>query len=166
METPRIVTTGVVLLAAVAVAQSAPSTPSDSPTPKKPIADKSLDAVQGTWERVVTRADGVKLGRVVKVTDGNKESVAYYDADDQLVRRHTATISVSRKQGIRYFTYSNLEVTDGADRGKKAPGPSTYVYKVQGDTFFEIYGLDDDDRPLQILVWKKMSNEPKPKSPL
>ncbi len=166
MTTPRILVTAIVLLAAVAVARSAPSTPSDSPAPKKPIADKSLDAVQGTWERVVTRADGVKLGRVVKLTNGNKESVAYYDADDQLVRRHTATISVSRKQGIRYFTYSNLEVTDGADRGQKFPGPSSYVYKVQGDTFLEIYGLDDDDKPLQILVWKKVVTEPKSEPPV
>src|SRR5689334_10450447 len=122
------------LLPAFAVAPARAAAPDNS-------AKDDLAAVQGVWEREAPT--GVDLGyqRATKDIRGNRETVTFYDADGKILRRHQVDFKLSRTGDVKVFTYSNMEVTEGDQKGTKTPQAYSYLYRVKGNQFWEVEGL-------------------------
>jgi hypothetical protein len=125
-------------------------------------AEDDLKAMQGTWERTQVLPDqpgepGTRTGRVVKVVTGNRETVTTYDADGKVTYAHTVEFRLERQGKVRVFTFFNREVTAGSTKGRKVPEPSSYIYRLTGDTFEEVWGFlpGQEQRDLLAAKWKR-----------
>jgi hypothetical protein len=124
-----------------------------------------LAKVQGLWERRKTeqRIDvDEKIDRVVKDVSGNRETVTYYDKDGKVLRQHRVDFKVERRGDIKVWTFSNKEVTEGADKGQKTAGPISYIYRVTEDAYTEVWGFlpGQEDSPVIVAVYKKLKSRP------
>src|SRR5215217_574887 len=128
-----------ILSVAVAVCVAAPAA-------APPSAEDDLKALQGTWERTQVLPEqpgepGKKVGKVVKVVAGNRETVTTYDAAGNVTYAHAVQFRLEREGKVRVFTFFNREVTAGPTKGQKVAEPSSYVYRLNGDTFEEVWGF-------------------------
>jgi uncharacterized protein (TIGR03067 family) len=126
-------------------------------SPAQTSAAKDLEIVQGLWERQEPSDSQASYRRATKDIQGNKETVSYYDARGALVRRHKVDFTLSRMGDVKVFTYTQMEVTDGPQKGSKFPGPVSYVYWANDRYFREAWGfLPGQEAPPAVLyVWKR-----------
>ena len=97
-----------------------------------------LSQCQGTWIRSEVQK-GVS-SRIVKVVDGNKETVSYY-RDGKVTRVHQVDFEVATVANVNIFTFRNGLVTEGADKGQTFKGPFSYVFKIENDSWYEVMGM-------------------------
>ena len=127
-----------------------------------PDREADLKALQGTWERsqVLPEPPGqpAQGGRVVKVVTGNRETVTSYDRSGAQTYAHAVEFRLERQGDVRVFTFFNREVTAGPAKGQKVPEPSSYIYRIRGDTFEEVWGFlpADEKRELLAARWKRV----------
>jgi hypothetical protein len=120
--------------------------------------EDDLVRVQGKWERTMKDEDGRML-RIVKEHKGNQTTVTAFDESGQVVRAHTSLFRLQRREGVRIFTFSNMKVTEGPNKGAESREERSYIYKVEADTFAEVQGfLIGDPSPTNLILWKR----PKP----
>jgi hypothetical protein len=143
-------------LAAIALCWVAvPARSQDAPAAGAPASSakgtttpaQDLKALQGRWERPLLGDDDAHgAARVVKEVKGNRETVTYYDDAGKAVRATTADFKLEASGRVKLYTFSNLKVTQGEDTGDDgAAGRSlSYLYRVEGDLYFEAHGLLTD----------------------
>lgn len=108
---------------------------------------QDLKALQGRWERPLSGDDDAKgTARVVKEVKGDRETVTYYDDAGKAVRATTADFKLEASGRVKLYTFSNLKVTQGEDTGDggAATRVLSYLYRVEGDLYFEAHGLLSD----------------------
>ena len=131
-----------------------------SPSTRQASVADDLTALQGTWERtqVVPAQTGPRSGRVVKVVEGNRETVTTYDAAGNATYAHAVEFRLERQGNVRVFTFFNREVTAGPTRGQKVPEPSSYIYRLGGEGFEEVWGFlpGQEQRDLLAAKWKRV----------
>ena len=121
-----------------------------------------VSRLQGTWE--LQPEDGPASSqrqRVVKQVEGNTETVTTYGPNGQVINAHTATFQLGRRGGIPVYTFSRPRITAGPEQGDTGPGGRTYVYRVSGDEFDEVWGLlpGQEQRPVEVKRWKRGSGQ-------
>lgn len=127
-----------------------------------PAGGRDLEALQGTWERaqVLPEPAGqpAQGGRVVKVVKGNRETVTTYDRSGAETYAHAVDFRLERQGDVRVFTFFNREVTAGPSKGLKVAEPSSYIYRVRGDGFEEVWGFlpGQEGRELLAARWKRV----------
>jgi hypothetical protein len=133
-----------------------------APAADRASADDDLKALQGTWERTQVLPDqpgepGKRTGRVVKVVTGNRETVTTFDADGKVTYAHAVEFRLEREGKVRVFTFFNREVTAGPTKGQKVAEPSSYIYRLTGDGFEEVWGFlpGQEKRDLLAAKWKR-----------
>jgi uncharacterized protein (TIGR03067 family) len=125
-----------------------------------PPGDEGADLaqIQGLWERKIGE-DVPGLVRATKQIHGNHETITYYggDAGDKLLGAHEVDIKVSRRDGIRIFTYSNWVGTEGVEKGRSSANPVSYIYRADENTFVEVWGFvpGQETRPPLVMMWVK-----------
>jgi uncharacterized protein (TIGR03067 family) len=130
-----------------------------------PAADTSAEAdlktVQGLWEREEPADSKASYRRATKDIRGNKETLTYYDAGGNIVRRHNVEFAVSRMGDVKVFTYRQMEITDGPEKGTKNPGPVSYVYWANDKYFREVWGFlpGQEAPPVVLYVWKRSGDD-------
>lgn len=150
--TPRITRplTVALSLAVLALCWAAmPARSQDAPAAggvKGTTAAQDLKALQGRWERPLSGEDDAAKGaaRVVKEVKGNRETVTYYDDAGKAVRVTTADFKLETSGRVKLYTFSNLKVTEGQDSGDAGGGADralSYLYRVEGDLYYEVHGL-------------------------
>ncbi|HAA71133.1 MAG TPA: hypothetical protein DCE55_18485 [Planctomycetaceae bacterium] len=107
-------------------------------TADESASEKLLAECQGTWIRTNTN-NGTK-NRVVKVIEGNKETVSYF-RNGMLTRAHQVEIEVSATEHFNLFTFKNGVVIAGPDKGDKFAGPHYYAFKIEDNTWYEVMQL-------------------------
>lgn len=118
------------------------------------ILKEDLRRLQGRWE-LIFKAQG-RTVRSVQAIDGNKSTVTRYDEKGAVLEAHTADFTLSISGRTKIFTYSNYEVTAGPAKGKRRSQRS-YVYRLDGDSFFEVRGvLVDQSEPIAVNHWRRM----------
>jgi uncharacterized protein (TIGR03067 family) len=124
-------------------------------------ASKDLRTVQGLWEREEPADSKASYRRATKDVRGNKETVTYYNAKGEIVRRHKVDFDVSRTGDVKIFTYTQMEVTDGPQKGAKMPGPVSYIYWANDKYFREAWGFlpGQDTPPALLYVWRKVGGD-------
>ena len=132
--------------------------PSDSPqkteTPQSSPAD--LAEVQGTWVRTVKTDTGTYT--ITKEHRGNETTLTIKSAADRVVESKTSEFRLETTGKVRIFTFFNNRFTAGANRGRTANAPQSYIYRVTDDTFVEVRGMliDDDSNPA-VVTWKRVT---------
>ena len=118
---------------------------------------EDLRTVQGRWEREEPSDSKASYRRATKDIRGNKETVTYYDASGNVVRRHKVDFTVSRMGDVKVFTYTQMEVLDGPQKGTTMPGPVSYVYWANDKFFREVWGFlpGQENPPVVLYVWKR-----------
>ena len=125
---------------------------------KDPDSDplvQDLKLLQGKWELLHGKdgTDGPTL-RSVKEIEGNRETLRRYDVKSgKLIRENTVEFILTRSGDVRVFTFYPVG-------GDPKQGQS-FVYKVDGESFFDIPGLlqgdsyrNYQDSPI-VWHWKK-----------
>ena len=150
------------VLASLSVALPAVSRAAE---PEKESGAKSnaddLKIIQGMWEREEPSGTQASYKRATKEIRGNKETVSYYDAENRLVRRHNVDFTVSRMGDVKIFTYTQMEITEGPQKGTKNPGPVSYVYWANDKFFREVWGFlpGQEAPPVVLYIWKRADDE-------
>ncbi|MBT4866970.1 MAG: hypothetical protein HON53_17845 [Planctomycetaceae bacterium] len=129
----------------------------EQPKPKTPV-QLDLAAVQGRWERPLTDNNGNVVGNAVKEIKGDIETISYFDAAGQLRHAHKVKVKLKRLGRARLFSYTNIGITAGPNKGRKVEGGGSYLYKVEGDKFLEITNalVGEEKDELTVLTWKRV----------
>jgi hypothetical protein len=118
------------------------------------ILKDDLRNLQGRWE-LVLKFQGRTI-RSVQSIEGNKSTVTRYDEKGAVLEAHSADFTLSISGRTRIFTYFNYEVTAGPNKGRRGP-QRAFVYRVDGDSFFEARGLlVDQGEPVALSRWKRV----------
>lgn len=158
------------LITAVSVAASAEGDEgSDDVAPPRPhpaaaVADIH-ESVQGEW---VLYRDTPK-GRFMTIKDhrGDHTVVTTYDPENRPVTSHRSDYRIDATGSVPVFRYRNKVVLIGPNAGEKDDSDSAYVFRIHGDTFYEVHGLlpDDQGKPT-LIIWERLHDNPIPKTRL
>ena len=143
-----------VSLAAAAVAAPEKKAALLEQSAEKAVAD-DLQAMQGRWVRQYANRQGAVF-RVERDVDGGTDTLTEFDANGNVVHSHGSTFQLKHDGGVRVLTFSNLTVTAGPHNGLQQPAPASFLYRLEGETMFEVWGLlEGDRRPPSIIVWQR-----------
>jgi hypothetical protein len=132
-------------------ASAAPAADEDSAAEMKRLA--------GRFERSFTNAAGTVF-RVVQDISGDQSIVTTYDDVGNIVEAHQATFKVEKRGPVRVFSFFNLLVTAGPDKGHTQLETNSYIYRVDDRSYTEVWGLlDGDPNPPQMLVWRRVKDD-------
>ncbi|MCS7469202.1 hypothetical protein NZK35_21325 [Stieleria sp. ICT_E10.1] len=131
--------------------------PSSSPQKTEPpqFSPADLAEVQGTWVRTVKTDAGTYT--MTKEHRGNETTLTITSSDDRVVESKTSEFRLETTGKVRIFTFFNNRFTAGANRGRTANAPQSYIYRVTDDTFVEVRGMliADDSKPA-VVTWKRV----------
>lgn len=144
--------------------------PSLALTARAQDAPDDMTKVQGRWDRDLFGPAGQRTGRAIKEITGNHETITLYDLEDRITHRHKVDFKLQTVGPVKLFTFTNLEVTDGTDKGLKTPGPISYIYRVDANQFVEAWGFlpGQETHPAEMFTWsrnKPTSAPPAPSKP-
>jgi len=153
--------------------QAQDKNPEEGKEPKDEALAQDLKLLQGQWELLHGNdAPGGPTLRSVKEIEGNRETLRRYDVKSgKLLREHTVEFTLARSGDVRVFTFYGVG-------GNPKQGQS-FVYKVDGESFYDVPGLLQGDtyRNYQesptVWHWKRVKPgstpdlaNPKPPQPL
>lgn len=114
-----------------------------------------LKAMQGRWVREFTNRNGAVLHAEKLVTDCHG-IVTETDPSGNVIHSHNGDFKLQREAGVRLVKFQNATVTAGPDTGARQQGTSSFLYRLDGDTMYEVWGLCDGDATLPtIIVWRR-----------
>lgn len=118
-------------------------------------ADQELARVQGTWARTV-ETDGGTF-KIVKVHEGNKSTVTTYYPDGKVAAAKTSEFRLEKMGSVRVFTFFNNVATEGPQKGQVDKRPTSYIYRVSDDKFYEVQGMmvGDSGDPVSFY-WRRV----------
>ena len=117
---------------------------------------EELATVQGKWVRTVKTDRGTF--KVVKEHKGNETTVTWLDSEGNVVAAKKSQFRLEQTGKVRILTFFNNVITAGPQQGQTDKAPTSYIYRVTGDTFFEVNGLliGDDTEPV-AFTWKRVN---------
>src|SRR5262245_21499503 len=123
-------------------------------------ADVPVAKLQGKWVEMIRDPQG-KTYKVVKlIIEGKKETVFRYDGET-LIHQHTVDFEVKKTEHVTIFTFQNLVVTAGPNKGAVQKEPVSYLYQVNGDHLFYAMGLmNDDKQPPSVGMCQRVKEDP------
>jgi hypothetical protein len=123
------------------------------------VSDAELRKVEGRWERIAHNAAGTRF-RIVKDVAGELDTVTTFDDLGNILDAHTSTFKLEKRGPVRVFSFYNVVVTAGINKGHIEAATSSYIYRVDDETFTEVWGmLEGDKRHPNMLIWRRMKEE-------
>ena len=119
--------------------------------------------LQGAWEQLPDEGPAATpKQRVVKQVNGDTETVTTYGADGKVMSAHTAKIRLARRGDVPVYTYYDRRITAGPEQGRTDAAPRSYVYRLRGDDFDEVWGLlpGQEQREVVVKRWKRGGARP------
>lgn len=115
-----------------------------------------LKRVMGRWERTFNNPAGTQF-RVIKDVFEDHDTVVTYDDVGNVVTAHRSDFKIEKRGPVRVFSFFNSVVTAGPDKGAQHFETNSYIYRVEDDSFIEVWGmLDGDPNPVRVLGWKRV----------
>ena len=124
---------------------------------------QDVATLQGHWEQLPQEPGPESpRQRVFKTVTGDKEVVTTYDAQGRAIHSVTANFRLSRAGGVPVYTYSGATVTANAGEEKTEDAPRSYLYRVRGNDFYEVWGLlpGQEERAVVVRHWKRVGPGP------
>jgi hypothetical protein len=119
-----------------------------------------LKRLEGRFERKFTNEAGIVFRTVKNVADG-KSLVTTFDDVGNVIESHESEYKIQRHGSLRVFTYFNYIVTAGPNKGRRRFESNSYVYRIDGDTIIEAWGLlENDPNPPRMFTWKRVKDRP------
>lgn len=111
--------------------------------------------VQGTWMRILQTENGPI--KAIKQHKGKTTTLTFYDANGNVLAAKTSEFRLNTSGKVRIFRFFNNVATAGPQLGQSDNASKSYIYRVTGDTFFEINGLliGDEAEPV-IFTWQRV----------
>lgn len=123
------------------------------------IADDQSDElkrVMGRWERTFTNNAGTQF-RVVKDVFEDHDTVTTYDDVGNVIMAHRSDFKIEKRGPVRVFSFFNSVATAGQAKGEQNFETNSYIYRVDDESFVEVWGmLDGDPHPPRVLAWKRV----------
>lgn len=121
----------------------------------EPAPEEDYQILQGKWIRSDQDAKGSPI-RVEQEISKTISKLSLYDRNGKLLHSHRAKFRLQRMSDILLFTYFDLEVLEGPNKGRKQKTPVTFVYRVKDNRFIQVEGiLNGDKTPPRLLIWWK-----------
>ena len=123
------------------------------------VAEKATAAeqIQGKWVIYRDTREG-RIKTVKEHLDG-RTVLTTYDADDKVLYSHRSEYEVDATGNVYVFRYRNQEVLVGPDAGKKDKRDKAYLFRIEGDRFFEVHGmLKGDTGGPYLVVWERLKD--------
>jgi len=120
--------------------------------------ERDLEALQGRWRRPASGQEKSRgISAYTKEIKSRWETVTAYGEAGEVVHAHTAEIKVRQQSGIGMMLCRNLEVTAGAKKGQKLPGPMAYIYRADKDRLYEVWGImpGQQETPVNVMTWSR-----------
>jgi hypothetical protein len=115
-----------------------------------------LAMMQGAWEDTNPGAIGAEIHRATKVIDGTREIITYYDKDGGILSKHQVDFQLEPSHRVSLFTYRNMKILEGEQKGSTFPGAVSYIYTISGNRFGEVNGaLDGSPGPPAVRIWAR-----------
>ena len=116
-----------------------------------------LNQLQGTWEQQPGERPASTPQRVVKQVSGDTETVTTYGANGQVLHAQIAKIKLGHSGDVPTYTFYDRRITAGPEQGRSNDAARTYVYRLRGDEFAEVWGLlpGQEQRELVIIRWRR-----------
>jgi len=115
-----------------------------------------MKRLQGRFERTFTNAAGTVFRTVKEMGDG-EETVVTYDDAGNVVESHQSQFKVEKRGPVRVFSFFNALVTAGPNKGHTQLDTNSYIYRLEGDTFIEAWGLlENDPNAPRMLGWRRV----------
>jgi hypothetical protein len=117
-----------------------------------------MKRLQGRFERSFTNAAGTAFRTVKEMGDG-QETVVTYDDAGNVVESHQSQFKVEKRGPVRVFSFFNLVVTAGLNKGRTQHDTNSFIYRIEGDTMIEAWGLlENDPNPPRIFSWRRVKD--------
>ena len=121
-------------------------------------AAAELQRVAGRYERYFQNAAGLLFRSVKEERDG-RSMVTTYDDVGNIVEAHTAEFKLEKRGPVNVFSFFNLTVIAGPNKGLTQPATSSFIYRVDDKQFAEVWGmLEGDTAPPYMLVWRRLKD--------
>jgi hypothetical protein len=121
-------------------------------------AAAELKKVQGRYEILAKNSAGVQF-RMIKDVGEGREVVSTYDDVGNLVEAHSTEFKLEKRGEVRVFSFFNLTVLAGTNKGHVQPGTSSYLYRVTDNHFVEAWGLlEGDTRSPHMKIWRRLKD--------
>ncbi|MFK7777572.1 MAG: hypothetical protein QM501_05565 [Gimesia sp.] len=122
----------------------------------EPAPEEDYQILQGKWIRSDQNSKGSPL-RIEQKFTNKISTVSIYDRNGKLLHSHQAKFRLQRTPDTSLFTFFDLEVLAGPNKGRKQKTPLTYVYRVKDNRFIQVEGiLNGDKSPPRLLIWWKV----------
>ncbi len=121
-------------------------------------AAKDMKKVTGRYERFFQNAAGLRFRTVKEERDG-RSLVTTYDDVGNIIEAHTSEFKLEKRGPVRVFSFFNVTVIAGPNKGLTQPATSSYIYRVDEKQFAEVWGLlEGDTGPPHMLVWRRLED--------
>src|SRR5688500_9675027 len=96
---------------------------------------EDLAKIQGKWERTITE-NGATV-HVIKEHKDDQTTFTRYRENGEVLQQHKSQFKLRKTPDVKIFTYTNVEVTDGPNKGVKLDGEFLFAYQFKGNQFYE-----------------------------
>lgn len=129
----------------------------------EPAPEEDYQNLEGKWVRNDQDSKGAPL-RIEQEISKKTSKLNVYDRNGTLLHSHQAKIRLQRLSDLSLFTYFDLEVLAGPNKGRQQKTPVTFVYRLKGNQFIQVEGIlkGDKSRPKILTWWKNKSPVPTP----
>jgi len=122
----------------------------------EPAPEEDYQILQGKWIRSDQDSKGSPL-RVEQEISKKISKVTMYDRNGKLLHSHQAQFRLQRMSDVLLFTFFDLEVLEGPNKGRKQKTPVTFVYRVKDNRLIQVEGILNGDKiPPRLLTWWKV----------
>jgi hypothetical protein len=123
---------------------------------KAGVADQlsAAEQIRGAWVRYRDTAEGRYT--TIKEHFGDHTVVTTYDPQMKPVESHRSEYRVDEGGKVPTYLYRNRTVLVGPSAGAKDNRELTYLFRIEGDTFYEVHGMlpGDSGRP-SLITWER-----------
>jgi hypothetical protein len=120
------------------------------------------EQIRGEWVRYHDTPNGRHM--TIKAHLADHTVVTTYDPNHKPVQSHRSEYRVDVSADVPIFRYRNKVVLIGKNVGAKDERESAYLFRIDGDRFFEVHGMLPGDKPdPSLIVWERLKENPIPK---
>lgn len=124
----------------------------------EPAPEEDYQNLEGIWSRNEQDPKGAPI-RVEQEIKQKTSTLRIYDRNRQLIHSHQAKIQLQRLSDVNVFTFYDLKVLEGPNKGKQQKAPQSFVYCVKDTQFVQAEGLlRNDKKPLRTIIWWKLKS--------
>jgi hypothetical protein len=120
------------------------------------------EQIKGEWVLYRNTPNGRFM--TIKEHLGDQSVVTTYDPNNKPIQSHRSDYRIDASAAVSIFRYRNKVVLIGPNAGAKEERESAYIFRIDGDRFFEVHGMLTGDKvDPSLIVWERLKNNPIPK---